>query len=125
MGGDIAQTRWTETPCYTWHIGHVSQGGQGALDRSLAGPDDDGDAAETTSDQMGQLLPAHYLSRIRALASKDLTRQQQFEHAYWMVLGRGPAPAELARAEAVYQAAGDDPVAALERLVWTLLNVTP
>jgi hypothetical protein len=98
---------------------------QAIFSRRYGGPGDEGLSVNTTSDQMGQLLPGHYLSRIRSLANEDLTREGQFEHAYWMVLGRRPTPAELARAEAIYRAAGDDPVVALERLVWTLLNVQP
>ena len=97
---------------------------QAIFSRRYGGPNDDA-STQTTNDQMGQLLPGHYLSRIRALASEDLTREQQFEHAYWMVLGRRPTPEESARAEAIYRAAGDDPVTALERLIWTLLNVHP
>jgi hypothetical protein len=83
------------------------------------------DERESASDGMGQLLPGHYLTRIRALNVEDLTMEQQFEHAYLMVLGRRPSPQEQARAAAIYRAAENDAVTALERVVWILVNTHP
>jgi hypothetical protein len=70
----------------------------------------------------GQLLPSHILSLIRALDAQSLTREQKFEHAFHVVLGRRPTGRELASAEAIFTAAGNDPIAAMERVYWALLN---
>jgi hypothetical protein len=72
----------------------------------------------------GQLLPPHYFSLIRRFADQRLTPDQQFEHAYRVVLGRSPRPDEQALAAAIFQAANGDATLATERLFWVLLNTT-
>ena len=80
------------------------------------------DSGISSSDRMGQLLPSHYLSLISALAAGGMSEEQQFEHAYRVVLGRAPRADEQAQAAAIYKAAEGNSVTALERIFWVLLN---
>jgi hypothetical protein len=73
--------------------------------------------------EMGQLLPIAYLRNVKSFtAAGHLDRAQQVQHVYMLVLGRKATADELAQAEAVYAAADGDPVVALERICWALLN---
>jgi hypothetical protein len=70
----------------------------------------------------GQLLPTQYFVLIRRFAETKLAPEQQFDHAYRVVLGRSPTPDEQALSAAILQAANGDATAATERLFWVLLN---
>jgi len=72
---------------------------------------------------VGQLLPASQLRLVRSLTtSGKLDARAQVEHAFLVMRGRRPTEAELAEATAIYAAAADNAVTALERVFWSLAN---
>jgi len=96
--------------------------GQGARGENANRANRAVDAVDASFETPGRLLPVGYLRLVRSLASSSLTPQQQVEHAVRVVLGRDPRDEEVADAERIHAAAKGDPVVALERVFWVLMN---
>lgn len=94
----------------------------GRRNRNLTEQSDAANSLDVAS-PIGQLLPSAYLHHVRSLTNGGkLDRRQQLDHAFRIVLSRGPTESEHRRAEAIYAAAEGNDVVALERIFWALLN---